>query len=105
MSGRQHVDKVTGKQIMAANVLVVYVNHVKTLIQEDAGGSRSIQIQLWGDGPAKVFRDGKVLDGYWRRTGNASGFIFVDKSGNVIPFRPGASWIQLVPLDTPVKHT
>lgn len=105
MSGRAHVDKLTGKQITAANVLVVYVNHVKTLIQEDAGGSRSIQVQLWGDGPAKVFRDGKMIEGFWRRAGNAVGFSLVDKSGNVIPFRPGATWIQLAPLNMAVKQS
>lgn len=105
MVGRPHLDRLSGKQIMASNVLVVYVHHVRTLIQEDAGGSRSIQVQLWGDGPAQVFRDGKVIDGFWYRTGNATGLAFRDRSGNVIPLKPGASWIQLVPLDLPVKSS
>ena len=46
-----------------------------------------------------------LIDGTWRRTGNAVGFTLIDKNGNVIPLRPGATWIQLVPLDMAVKQS
>ncbi len=98
-----HRDTVTGKQITSTNVVVLYVNHVTTLIVEDVSGAHGIQIQLWGDGPAQVFRDGEVYEGRWQRTGNALGLRFVDSSGQVIPFKPGNTWLEMVPLNMAVK--
>jgi hypothetical protein len=85
------------------NVIVVYANHVNTLIIEDVGGSHSIQVQLWGDGPATIFRDGEMIQGRWQRTGNAMGLTFVDSNGNVIPLKPGHTWIEFAPLNMAVK--
>lgn len=98
-----HRDTVTGKQLTSTNVAVLYVNHVQTLIVEDVGGSHSIQIQLWGDGPAQVFRDGKVYTGRWQRTGNALGLRLVDNDGKIIPFKPGNTWLEMAPLNMVVK--
>ena len=64
-------DKATGDAITADNVLALEVPHVNTLIQEDATGARSIEIQLWGEGPAKFFRDGRMILGSWKRPAGA----------------------------------
>ena len=103
INGRPHTEKLTGKQLGAANVIVLYANHVYTPIIEDVGGSHSIQVQLWGDGPAKIFRDGKMIEGRWQRTGNAMGLTFVDAKGNAISLKPGVTWIEFAPLNMAVK--
>jgi hypothetical protein len=103
LAGRPHTEKLTGKQLGAANVVVVYANHVYTPIIEDVGGSHSIQIQLWGDGPITLFRDGQMIQGRWQREGNALGLSFTDLSGNPLPLKPGVTWIEFVPLDMAVK--
>jgi hypothetical protein len=103
ISGYPHTEKLTGAQLGTENVIVVYANHVNTLIIEDVGGAHSIQIQLWGDGPATIFRDGKRMQGRWQRTGNAMGLTFVDTNGNPIPLKPGHTWIEFAPLDMQVK--
>jgi hypothetical protein len=100
---RPHIEKLTNKQLTAANVIVVFANHVFTPIIEDRGGSRSIEVQLWGDGPVKVFRDGKMIEGTWRRTGGQVGWLFVDASGAPIALKPGNTWLQMVPLNFAVK--
>lgn len=98
-----HTERITRRQLSAANVIVVYAHHAVTGIVEDVGGSRSIEIQLWGQGLARVFRDGKMIDGNWRRPAAPGVLEFVDFAGNAIPLKPGATWIELVPLDFPVK--
>ncbi|MCL5997788.1 MAG: DUF3048 domain-containing protein [Chloroflexi bacterium] len=101
--GFPHTDAVTGKPLTASNVLVVYAPHVNTSIQEDTTGSLSIQIQLWGQGPLKVYRDGRVIDGTWQRDFELYSFALSDANGKSIALKPGNTWIQLVPMDFDVK--
>jgi hypothetical protein len=97
--GLPHVDAVSGDALTAANVIVAYAHHEVTLIQEDTTGARSIQIQLWGEGKLKVYRDGRVIDGTWRRDASVYSFELRDADDKPIPLKPGNSWIELVPLD------
>ena len=110
--GKAHVDAVSGQQLTAANVVTLGANHVKTLIPEQGTvldqsecGNASIEIQLWGEGPAKILRDGKVYEGKWVRPDRHAPFRFVDARGQNIPLKPGNSWWQIVPLDVPVTVT
>ncbi len=114
MGGAAHIDKSTGEQLTAANVVVLAAPNVKTLILEHgttmAGQGQScsncsIEIQLWGEGPAKVFRDGKVYEGKWVRPGRLDPFRIVDAAGKDIPLKPGNSWWQVVPTDMKVTVT
>ncbi len=108
MGGNPHIDAVSGEQLSAANVVVLGVNHVTTLILEhgsqmaydNAGNciNCSIEIQLWGEGPLKILRDGKVVDGKWVRAERFAPFRFLDAGGNDIPLKPGNSWWQVTPL-------
>lgn len=103
--GEPHTDELTGKQLTASNVIVLFANHVETPILEDThgGGHYSIQIQLWGDGPAKIFRDGQEYDLRWSRPKRDDLVTFIDEEGNRFPLKPGNSWIQLVPLDFQIE--
>jgi hypothetical protein len=102
--GQPHIDVLTGQQLTAANVIIVYANHVETDILEDlvSGGHYSIEIQIWGEGPLQVVRDGKVSNGRWVRWAREDMLSFYDDAGNRLPLKPGNSWVQLVPLDFPV---
>ena len=101
-AGRTHTDALTGEQLSAANVVVVYANHVETDILEDTwgGGHMSIQVQLWGTGPVLVFRDGKMYNGYWERTERNHMLTFWVAADEPLPLKPGNTWLQMVPLDT-----
>lgn len=104
LKNEKQIDATTREQISAANVLVIYAPHVATLIQEDVGGSRSIEIQLWGEGPLRVFRDGREIGGRWRRGPEVGMFELLDVNGNKIPLKPGNTWIEVVPVkDVPVN--
>jgi hypothetical protein len=101
LSGRTQNDANTGKPLAFDNVVVVLANHVTTLIQEDVTGARSIEIQVWGEGPVRIFRDGREYGGTWKRNANLGNFEFFDPSGKPIPLKPGNTWIQMVPLTGP----
>ena len=109
LGGKPHVEKADDKQLTANNVVVLTANHVQTLIPESgttltngACSNRSIEIQLWGEGPVKILRDGKVYEGKWVRPDRHAPFRFLDASGKDIPLKPGNSWWQVVPTDLKV---
>ena len=105
-AGEIHTDYLTGEQVRAANVLIIFANHLPTDILEDThgGGHMSIEIQTWGTGSALLFRDGKMYQGYWTRKERGDMLTFQDTDGNPLPLKPGNSWFQLVPADTPAEE-
>ena len=110
--GKAHVDATSGQQLTSANVVILGANHVKTLIPEQGTvldqsecGNASIEIQLWGEGPLQVLRDGKVYEGKWVRADRHAPFRFLDAQGRDIPLKPGNSWWEVVPLDLKVTVT
>ncbi len=98
IGGQPHTDQATGKTLSAANVLIVYANHINTLIVEDATGAKSIQVQLWDRGPLKLLRDGKLQNGAWLRP-TPNGVFDLVSDDKPLPLKPGNTWIELVPLD------
>jgi len=101
-----HIDELTGEQLIADNVAVLYAHHAPTDIVEDITGSRplySVEIQLWGEGPMQLFRDGRMYQGRWERPDREDLVRFVDAMGNALPLKPGHTWIQLVRLDFEVE--
>ena len=103
MGGFPHTDLSTGKQLSAANVLVIYAAHAETDIIEDSLGSRSIQIDLTGGGRAQLLRDGLVYEGSWSRPDLHDFFDIRVASGSSLRLKPGITWIQIVPSDFVVK--
>jgi hypothetical protein len=96
--GARHTDASTGELLSFKNVVVVYAEHVNTEIIEDTGGSPSIQIRIWGEGPAVIFRDGQRYDGLWRREHPEEMLSFYNQEGQILPLAPGNTWFELVPL-------
>ncbi|MBN1641897.1 MAG: DUF3048 domain-containing protein [Anaerolineae bacterium] len=108
--GAPTIDALTGRQIAPSNVVLLYANHVNSDIAADTHDPNniyySIIIQLWGQGSGKLLRDGQVYDLRWVREdaqGAGDRLLFLDTSGNPLPLRPGATWIQLVRLDGVVQ--
>jgi hypothetical protein len=87
-----------GGQVEAANVIIYFAGHQPTDIVEDSNGATSIRININGRGAAWLLRDGKVLTGNWESDGkNTPQFIF--DTGNLMPLKPGNTWVQVVPLE------
>lgn len=96
--GEAHLDASTNTQLSFRNVVIIAANHVDTDIIEDTNGSPSIEIQIWGEGPASVFRDGVRIDGRWHRTDPSHMLTFTDLEGNPLALGPGNTFFHLVPL-------
>ena len=103
VQGEPHLEGLTQEQIAADNVVVFYAEHKKTDIVEDSLGSTAIDIVMEGSGRAQVFRDGLMVEGRWVQEAPGALVQFYDGEGDLIPLRPGRTWIQLVPLDYDVR--
>ncbi len=96
--GQKHLDANSGEILSFKNIVVVKAPHIDTEIIEDTEGSPSIQIQIWGEGPAVIFRDGWRYDGLWRRERPQDMLTFYDHNGQILPLAPGNTFFELVPL-------
>lgn len=102
--GAAHVDGNTSEQVRARNIIVPFVNHVDdpTICEQiSAQGTcqlLSVEIQLWGEGQAVVFRDGQRFEGTWKRSGRNDMLTVYDADGNQIPLQIGNTWVQLMSI-------
>jgi hypothetical protein len=105
-AGAPHTDALNGQQLNAANVIVAYVNHVedKRYLEEDYGAFKAfgLQIQIWNEGPVRIFRDGQEFGGKWVRINRDDMLTFIDPDGKPIPLKPGKTWVEVVNLGTPL---
>ncbi|MGB1251685.1 MAG: DUF3048 domain-containing protein [Candidatus Promineifilaceae bacterium] len=105
--GTPVIDANDGEQVAVSNVIVLKSPHVinRNICEtqtETQCIAFSTEIQIWGSGFATIFRDGRQMNGSWRREDrNANGmmFTFYDDAGNPIPLQLGNSWIQLAPYE------
>ncbi len=98
-TGLPHMDANTGKQLTADNVIIIQANHkARPDIYESESGSPTIEIQLWGQEKAWVFRDGHWYEGIWMRRNRERGalMIMTQNGQQPIDLKPGNSWIEVV---------
>lgn len=111
--GEPHLDGNTLEQVEAANVVVMSPVHVydpnicEQINRDGTCASLSVEIQLWGSGPAVLLRDGKRYDVIWQREDRGDSLTFTDAEGNPFPLKIGNTWVQVVPswLEDPVSFT
>lgn len=94
--GQPQMDPALGGQpITAQNVIVVVATHTLTDIVEDSLGTKGVDIQLYGFGDFRIFRDGQVYEGTWRADPENPPRWFGPGEA-IIQLKPGQSWIQVV---------
>jgi hypothetical protein len=88
-----------GHQQSAPNVLLQYVT-VRNSRFRDVSGAPSPYTTTTGSGGAVLLRDGRAINGTWRRDGLGATH-FVDRStGKDMLLHTGPVWVMLVPNDT-----
>ncbi len=98
-TGLPHIDANNGKQLTADNVIILQAYHKnRPDIYESETGSPAVEVQLWGQEKAWVFRDGKWYEGMWmRRNRNRGSLILMYPDGKTpMHLKPGNSWIEIV---------
>jgi hypothetical protein len=102
----EHLDANTSTQLTAANVVVISANHQNNFVPEDFrdGGYCGYEIQLWTSGPARLLRDGVVIEGRWvRDVSTGMRLQFFDAANAPLLLKPGNTWFEVVPLTAPVE--
>lgn len=93
-----------GTSIVADNVLIQHVDFQPDG-EFDSAGSPSYISHTVGSGSFQLYRDGKVLSGNWSRPAPDQPFQFVDGAGQPVPYKPGKTWVALVPGSASVSQS
>ncbi len=93
--GQVHIDNETGSQIVTDNVIVLFAEHELTNMVEDSLGTKGVNVDLYGFGDFRIFRDGRVYEGTWRAN-DESPPRWLGPGEQIVPLKPGQSWIQVV---------
>lgn len=94
------VDRLTGQQVTADNVVVLLVSHEYTY---KSGNSEVIDIKLTGSGKAYAFRDGQMYEVQWTRPSTNSVLSLSYPDGSPFPFKHGTTWFQPVGVSSVVQ--
>ena len=95
-AGAQTIDPDGSVPILARNVVVIHTDIWETSVVEDIYGSKGLDYRMTGEGKAEVFRDGRRVDGTWKRPGPLDMFTFYDGAGERILLEPGQTWIHFL---------
>jgi hypothetical protein len=98
-TGLPHIDANNGKQLSADNLIILQTYHKnRPDIYESETGSPAVEVQLWGQEKAWVFRDGNWYEGTWvRRNRERGGLQLMSKDGKTpMHLKPGNSWVEIV---------
>jgi hypothetical protein len=95
---------VSGRQITAANVIVMKVR-AATGTRRDGAGNTTPQLTLVGSGAATLLRDGVRIRGTWHRASLGAHTTFVDTEGRPFVLAPGNSWIELLPTSRSASYS
>ncbi len=93
--GQAHLTE-SGSQIVAANVVVIFVEVIDTG-RFDSAGAPVPDFEVLGSGEAVVFRNGKSVVGRWERGRPEDFFRIFDGSNREVALAPGITWFHLVP--------
>jgi len=91
--GQVHTDALTGAQVWATNVVVMWATYT-TESHLDPAGNVTYDTTLGGSGKAAIFRDGERIDGTWSATATTPP-TFTDARGAQIPLAPGRTWFEV----------
>jgi len=98
--GEPHMEALTMQQITASNVLIIEEDHIdQPFVSEGywGPGNYAYSLNFIGSGRAILLRDGRYYEGEWRRDSQEDVLFYVDEKEQPLLFKPGNTFIQLVP--------
>lgn len=93
--GEQQFDLGNNQPIVAQNVIVFTAQHELTDMVEDSLGTKGVNIELYGFGDFRIFRDGKVYEGTWRADPENPP-RWLGPGEVIVKLKPGQSWLQVI---------
>ncbi|MBN1967214.1 MAG: DUF3048 C-terminal domain-containing protein, partial [Anaerolineae bacterium] len=97
-NGESHIDKKTGLQLAADNIVILEMEHIDRpdILDSEVSGV-VIEHIFWGTGTAWLFRDGLWFKGYWRHEQGTRGLYLVYDDGQTpMNLKPGQTWFNIV---------
>jgi hypothetical protein len=82
---------------------VITAKHELTDMVEDSLGTKGVNIELYGFGDLRVFRDGKVYEGTWRAD-DENPPRWIGPGEALIALKPGQSWVQVTQQLTDLSY-
>ena len=102
-AGEQQFDQGNNQPIVAQNVIVLAAKHELTDMVEDSLGTKGVNIELYGFGDLRIFRDGKVYEGTWRADPETPP-RWIGPGEALIALKPGQSWVQVTQQLTDISY-
>lgn len=99
--GEAHNDREQERQVQAVNVVIVEAEHTEQpFVRDQYWGPANFEFSVNFIDSGRIFflRDGRYYEGEWRRETRDDPLTFFDLEGNVLPFHPGNTFFNLVPL-------
>lgn len=94
--GAPFIDAATGAQLAVKTVVIVHAPFRDAGWTEDVnGGAHSIIYDLYGDGPAEIYSDGRMIAATWHMSRDFP-MYFTDGNGQLIPLNTGLTWIHVL---------
>jgi hypothetical protein len=93
-----HTDSLTGHQLDFENVIVLSAYHEELILfpEKYFGDEESLYIQLQGEGPVTLFRDGQAFEGRWMREEDDDLFTFYGMDGQPLLLKMGQTLIEII---------
>lgn len=99
--GKTHLDKNTGKQLEAKDVVVVFA---KESPANDGYEGGHILYSLTGTGDALVFQNGKAITATWKKADPESRMKWYDEEDNEISIVRGKVFVEVLPIGNKVTY-
>jgi len=90
LAGQPHLDRVTGRQLTAKNIVIQEIVSMPVLNTEQRGKN------TLGMGKATFFRDGQKINAIWKRKVLSEFTRFYDPEGKELKFNRGQTWFQVI---------
>ncbi len=99
--GEPHLDKNTGKQLEAKNVVIVFAH--ESLANDGYEGGHLLY-KLLGNGDALIFQDGNAITAFWERKNEKDLMRFLNKERKEILMVRGQIFIEILPVGNKVIY-
>ncbi len=99
--GVPHLDKNTGRQLTAKNIVVMFA---KESPANDGYEGGHLLYKTFGSGDALIFNNGQVIKGEWSREDTTDNLKFTDEQGKETPMVRGQVFVEVLPIGNKVNY-
>lgn len=99
--GVAQVDKNTGKQLTAKNVVALFMQERSA--NDGYENNAHLLYKTKGIGKAQVFMDGQEIKATWSKKTRTDKTVLTDENGDEIKFTRGKVWFHILPLEGVVR--